>query len=70
MVFVFKTNIANQWQKEGISKLLKRQFSYLPLEFDLEDCDKVLRIESSFEVTQQVIQLMQENGYDCEELID
>jgi hypothetical protein len=39
------------------------------LEFDLEDCDKVLRIESSFDVTQQVIQLMQENGYDCEELL-
>lgn len=70
MVFVFKTNIANQLQKKGISKLLKRHFPTCHWSFDLEDCDKVLRIESSFEVTQQVIQLMQENGYDCEELLD
>lgn len=70
MVFVFKTNIANHLQKEGISKLLEKHFPTCHWSFDLEDCDKVLRIESSFEVTQQVIQLMQENGFLCEELVD
>ena len=70
MVFVFKTNISNRLQTKRLCKQFEEQLSISKWSFDLEDCDKVLRIESSFEVTKQVIQLMQENGYSCEELVD
>ena len=63
MVFVFKTNISNRWQTRRLRKQFEEQLQDSYSSFDLEDCDKVLRIESSFEVTQQVIQLMQENGF-------
>ncbi|MGX7686085.1 hypothetical protein [Flectobacillus sp. BAB-3569] len=70
MVFVFKTNISNRWQTRRLRKQFEEQLQVSYSSFDLEDCDKVLRIESSFEVTNQVIQLMQENGFSCEELVD
>ncbi|NBA77310.1 hypothetical protein GOQ04_17275 [Emticicia sp. ODNR4P] len=70
MVFVFKTNISNRWQTRRLRKQFEEQLQVSYSSFDLEDCDKVLRIESSFEVTNQVIQLMQENGFFCEELVD
>lgn len=70
MVFVFKTNISTRLQTRCLCKQFEELLPVSNWSFDLEDCDKVLRIESSFEVTKQVIQLMQENGYDCEELID
>lgn len=70
MIFVFKTNISNRWQTRRLRKQFEEQLQVSYSSFDLEDCDKVLRIESSFEVTNQVIQLMQENGFSCEELVD
>ncbi|MEJ0105481.1 MAG: hypothetical protein WDO19_24265 [Bacteroidota bacterium] len=38
--------------------------------FDLEDCDKILRIDSQTEISQPVIKLLQNIGFDCEELPD
>lgn len=70
MVFVFKTNISNRWQTRRLRKQFEEQLQVSYSSFDLEDCDKVLRIESSFEVSKQIIQLMQENGFSCEELVD
>jgi hypothetical protein len=34
--------------------------------FDLDDCDKVLRIESETGNVYAVIQLLRKSGYDCE----
>jgi hypothetical protein len=70
MVFIFKTNITNRLQTKSLCKQFEEQLPISNWSFDLEDCDKVLRIESSFEVTKRVIQLMQENGFFCEELSD
>ncbi|MDI9872143.1 hypothetical protein [Flectobacillus roseus] len=70
MIFVFKTNISNRWQTRRLCKQFEEQLQVSYSNFDLEDCDKVLRIESSFEVSKQIIQLMQENGFSCEELVD
>ena len=38
--------------------------------FDLEDCDKILRIDSPTEITETIIKLLQEKGFKCEELTD
>lgn len=36
--------------------------------FDLDDCDKILRIEGTAEIAPSVIRLLQDAGFDCEEL--
>lgn len=38
--------------------------------FDLEDCDKILRIESAAAVAEAVNKLLHEKGFYCEELTD
>ncbi|WP_235889571.1 hypothetical protein [Flavobacterium restrictum] len=38
--------------------------------FDLDDCDKILRIDSETEITKSVIRLLQDKGFECEELLD
>lgn len=47
MVEVFRTNVnCPEKARHAISKIHK-QFSYIHANFDLEDCDKILRIEFS-----------------------
>lgn len=38
--------------------------------FDLEDCDKILRIDTELNNTAKKIQILKENSFDCEELTD
>ncbi|UKJ07667.1 hypothetical protein [Solitalea lacus] len=45
MVEVFKTNIANKAQALQVSELLSQSFENYYVNIDLEDCDKVLRVE-------------------------
>ena len=45
MVEVFKTNVRNKTQAKQISAWIKTIFSEARINFDLGDCDKVLRIE-------------------------
>jgi len=37
--------------------------------FDLDDCDKILRIESENEISKKIIALLSNKGLICEELI-
>ncbi|CAG5017471.1 hypothetical protein DYBT9275_05779 [Dyadobacter sp. CECT 9275] len=46
MVEVFKTNVMNQRQAELILHQIHLFFSYHSVNFDLEDCDKILRIQT------------------------
>ncbi|MBL7817877.1 MAG: hypothetical protein JNL70_22905 [Saprospiraceae bacterium] len=48
MVEVFKTNVQTQEQADGIIEHLLVLFPNSKIGFDLEDCDKVLRVESDF----------------------
>ena len=47
MVEVFKTNIEDTPTAEHISGQLHRKFPDYRVTFDLDDCDHILRIESS-----------------------
>lgn len=46
MIEVFKTNVQKAAQSRLMIKLLKVHFPASQINFDLDDCDKVLRIES------------------------
>lgn len=68
MIYVFKTSVETE---QDIFELKPRLDSLVPQakwNFDLDDCDRILRIDSEMENTDAVIGLLQETGYDCEEL--
>jgi hypothetical protein len=68
MVEVFKTNVQKVSQAKKLIALLFEQFPGNRINFDLNDCDKILRIEGdNFEV-QRIIMLVTEKGFVCDVL--
>jgi hypothetical protein len=70
MVEVFKTNVVDRNAAISIIAELQRLHITAIINFDLDDCDKILRIDTPTEITQSVIELMQNKGFNCEELTD
>lgn len=70
MISVFKTSVSNESDIEILKPLLDTQLENSKWNFDLEDCDNILRIDSLNEVVEQTIKLLKDYGFDCEELPD
>jgi hypothetical protein len=68
MVEIFKTNITDGVQAGFILQLLKEQWPQYKANFDLEDCDRILRIESDSVENEKILSLMNLQGYLCEVL--
>ena len=72
MVEVFRTNIENSEQEEFILYQLSQFLPDYRINFDLEDCDNILRVESnkgSIEIW-QIIFIMKRLGFTAEVLED
>jgi hypothetical protein len=67
MVEVFRTNIENILEAERIRKLLLEHFPNCQINLDLEDCDKILRIQGKIS-PEIIIDLVNANNYQCEVL--
>jgi len=68
MVEVFKTNVYAESNSEKIIKLLYKHFPECKINFDLDDCDNILRIEGLAFETEKIKWIVKENGYMCEVL--
>ena len=68
-VYVFKTSV-DRMEYEKIALVLNQQKSIFKWNIDFEDCDNILRIESSQNVSIFVCQLLQNIEYDCVELME
>ncbi len=68
MVEVFKTNVNNNKVAKSILSLLKREFPNYKINFDLEDCDKILRIEGEKISNESIISHLYGLGFVCLEL--
>ncbi|QHT66398.1 hypothetical protein GXP67_06860 [Rhodocytophaga rosea] len=68
MVEIFKTNIENKKQAERILASLSATFPDLKVNVDLEDCDKILRVEGEAIVPDKVIDFVSVTGHHCEML--
>lgn len=69
MIFVFKTNVSDSLTIKKLQPLLDKHLPSSNWNFDLEDCDKILRIESRTEIAEITINLLKINGHFCEELL-
>ncbi len=70
MIYVFMTTVKT---KKAVKQITPKLNDLLPTSkgnFDLEDCDNILRIDSKTEVSELAIKLLLDNGIDCVELPD
>lgn len=72
MVEVFKTNVTDQDHAYILLDHIHQNFRGYKANFDLEDCDKILRVASSQEFIRAncLIKFLSEFGYEAEVLPD
>lgn len=66
MVEVFKTNVADKDEAQRLISELKQLLPEYKINVDLDDCDKVLRIEHTHVPIIQVVSLVRQQGFFCE----
>jgi len=66
MVEVFKTNVQKKAQSKMLLCILSEVFPSFKINFDLSDCDKVLRVEGDNIEALGIMMLVKERGFKCE----
>lgn len=59
MVEVFKTNVNSQDHASEIVHALQKMLPFAKINFDLEDCDKILRVEDEVVVSSNIVDYLQ-----------
>lgn len=66
MIYIFKTSVSTKLELESATVRLNELLITAKWNFDLEDCDNILRIDSETDIRKCILQ----NGvFDCIELI-
>ena len=68
MVEVFKTNVRKKTESKMLVSILSETFPSFKINFDLSDCDKVLRVEGENMEASRISVHVKENGFKCEVL--
>jgi hypothetical protein len=68
MIFVFKTSVKTKMQAMKLKQHIDRLLPNAKWNFDLADCDKILRIDSEENIVSIIIDLLHIHNYSCEEL--
>lgn len=67
MVEVFKTDVQKKAQSKMLLCMLSEAFPSFKINFDLSDCDKVLRVEGDDRMEAlRIMILVKEYGFTCE----
>lgn len=66
-VEIFKTDVMQECEATALVSLLLQHWPHCRINFDLEDCDRILRIESAQQEINlpQIIHIMNRQGYTC-----
>ena len=70
-VEVFKTNVQKDAQARLLVKKLLAHFPHCKINFDLQDCDKILRVAGIAGIDicpEKIIRVINRSGYQCEAL--
>lgn len=68
MVHVFKTSVVSKKQVRAVGSFLNILLPSEEWNFDLEDCDKILRVETEEVAPETVITILTSQGFYCDEL--
>ena len=68
MIYVFKTSISSIKTIKLLTPHLNKLFTVSNWNFDLEDCDNILRVDSKTNIVKKTIKILNNYGFDCEEL--
>jgi hypothetical protein len=68
MIAVFKTGVRNQGDADYLMKIMENRYPGYEINFDLEDCDHVLRIKGQEIKNKDIIALFRKEGFICTEL--
>ena len=68
MLEIFKTNVRKVSEAKKMVLLLLQHFPGSRINFDLKDCDNILRIEGKDFAPEKVILLVNESGFICKVL--
>ena len=67
MILVFKTNIF-QLMENQVRAILDSFQQISSVDFDFEDCDNILRIEASKDLTSEIETILNAKGFTCKGL--
>ena len=67
-VLVFKTSVKYKYQVKHLAFALDSLIREGTWNFDLDDCDNILRVETESISGAEVISLMKQLGHNCEDL--
>lgn len=65
VVEIFKTNVQKESDTNYIIAVIKRQFPTYKINFDLEDCDKILRVEGVNLQLNHIVEYVNCLGFIC-----
>jgi hypothetical protein len=65
MVEIFKTNVGKASESKTLLQKLLKHFPEHKINFDLNDCDKILRVQGTTISSEKIIQLLIRENYQC-----
>jgi hypothetical protein len=65
MVEIFKTDISQKKAAKPLVEMLSQSLPGHRIDLDLEDCDKVLRIEGQSISPEEIINMLRKEGFQC-----
>lgn len=68
MISIYKTSITNKEEISCLEVGLNKIAGIINWNFDMEDIDKILRVESTTSKSKEVIHLLRQENFECKEL--
>jgi hypothetical protein len=68
MIEVFKTNVSDPDEADVLQDVLGTVLTDCRINFDLQDCDRILRIAGNIICPDTVVDIVKSKGYFCEVL--
>ncbi|MBI1767419.1 MAG: hypothetical protein HY015_07550 [Bacteroidetes bacterium] len=65
MVEVFKTNVENSELADQLASALHDRFPFFKINFDMDDCDRILRVEGNQINSEKIIEVISAVGFEC-----
>lgn len=67
-ISIFKTNVSIDEDAKIVLNQIQMTYPTVRVNFDLEDCDKILRLEGQNYQEDDIVSILNKLGFSCEEL--